>query len=81
MKTKKTKKQKTETKGSINKKMTFAELIEKDREAAMKLSEKGMMCCGCPMARMETIEQGALAHGVDPDKLVKELNNKKGKKK
>ena len=76
---KKTNTKKTEIKGSINKNMTFAELIEKDRDAAMRLSEQGMMCCGCPMARMETIEQGALAHGVNPDKLVKELN-KKGKK-
>jgi len=26
-------------------------------------------------ARFENIEQGALAHGIDPDKLVEELNN------
>ncbi|MDO8516541.1 MAG: DUF1858 domain-containing protein [Nanoarchaeota archaeon] len=76
----KTKKQTKKTeKGKVNKKMTFAELIQNDRGAAMKLSERGMMCCGCPMAMQETIEQGALAHGVNPDELVKELN-KKGKK-
>ena len=58
----------------ITKKMTFGELVEKYPKAAKKLAEKGMMCCGCPMAMMETIEQGALGHGVDADKLVKELN-------
>jgi len=27
------------------------------------------------MAQLETIEQGARAHGIDVDKLVEELNN------
>ncbi len=58
----------------INKKMTFAELMEENPKAAKKLAEKGMFCCGCPMAMMETLEQGAKAHGEDPDKLVEELN-------
>ena len=40
-----------------------------------------MACMGCPMAMQETIEQGALAHGIDPKKLVEELNNKIIKKK
>ncbi len=58
----------------ITKDMTFAELMEFSPEAVKKLAEKGMLCCGCPMAMMETIEQGALGHGVDVDKLLKELN-------
>ena len=61
----------------ITKKMTFAELIEKYPKIAKKLAKKGLMCVGCPMAMMETIEQGAVAHGLDPDKLVKELNSLK----
>ena len=64
-------------KEKISKNMTFAELIEASPKAAKKLAEKGMFCCGCPMAMMETIEQGAKAHGIDPDKLVKELNENK----
>lgn len=62
-------------KQKITKNMTFAELIQKDRNAAEKLADKGLFCGGCPMAQLETIEQGARAHGIDPDKLVKELNN------
>ena len=61
-------------KKKITKDMTFAELIAHDKEAAGKLADKGLFCGGCPMAQFETIEQGAAAHGVDADKLVKELN-------
>jgi len=61
--------------------MSFAELLEKYPEAAEILSEKGMHCVGCPMAMQETLEQGVLAHGMDADKLVKELNEKLNKKK
>ena len=79
MKSKRQTKAKKTKKGKINKKMTFAELIKSDQDAAMKLSEKGMFCCGCPMAMSETIEQGALAHGINPDELIRELNKKNNK--
>jgi hybrid cluster-associated redox disulfide protein len=61
-------------KKKITKDMTFAELIETDPKAAKKLAEKGLFCGGCPMAQFETIEDGATAHGVDVEKLIKELN-------
>ena len=66
------KKKQTKTK-KLNKKMTFAELIAKNPKAAQKLTERGMFCGGCPMAMMETIEQGALAHGIDAEELIKDL--------
>ena len=59
---------------SITKDMTFAELMRLDSEAARKLADRGLFCGGCPMAQFETIEAGALAHGVDVNKLIKELN-------
>ena len=59
----------------ISKDMTFAELIELNRDAAEKLADRGLFCGGCPMAKFETIEDGAKAHGVDVDKLIKELNS------
>ena len=34
----------------------------------------GMGCLGCAAARYETIEQGATAHGMDLDKLIRALN-------
>ncbi|MFH1238407.1 MAG: DUF1858 domain-containing protein [archaeon] len=58
----------------ITKDMTFAELIGLDSKAARKLADRGLFCGGCPMAQFETIENGASAHGVDVDKLIKELN-------
>jgi hybrid cluster-associated redox disulfide protein len=84
LKTKKgkpSKKQKMNTsmikKKLITKNMTFAEIMQSNPEVAMKLAERGMFCGGCPMAMFETIEQGAMAHGVEVNKLLKELNGKK----
>jgi len=65
------------SKEKITKNMTFAELMVEDRGAAEKLAERGLFCGGCPMAQFETIENGAAAHGVDVDELLKELNNGK----
>ena len=61
-------------KKKITKDMTFAELMALDKEAAGKLADRGLFCGGCPMAQFETIEDGAKAHGVDVDELIKELN-------
>ena len=68
---------KAKSKQKINKKMSFAEILEKKPEAASILMEKGMHCFGCPMAMQETLEQGACAHGLDADEIVKELNKEK----
>ena len=59
----------------ISKDMTFGELMEQNPEMREKLMMMGLGCGGCPMAQMETIEGGAYVHGMDPEKLVKELNN------
>ncbi|OGJ20257.1 hypothetical protein A3K73_08295 [Candidatus Pacearchaeota archaeon RBG_13_36_9] len=63
-------------KKKIDKKMKLGEIFSRDQELAMVLMEKGMHCCGCPIAMEETLEQGAMAHGLNPDELVKELNKK-----
>ena len=65
----------------INKKMKFSEILEKHPDAAETLLDKGMHCIGCPMSQQETLEQGCLAHGLDPDKIVEEINKKLDKKK
>ncbi|MFW9880083.1 MAG: DUF1858 domain-containing protein [Candidatus Thorarchaeota archaeon] len=67
-------------KNSITKEMTFAEIMEKNPEAANTLFESGLHCIGCGMAMYETLEQGCLAHDMDRkeiDELIKKLN--KGK--
>jgi hybrid cluster-associated redox disulfide protein len=34
----------------------------------------GLMCVGCAVARFENVRQGATAHGIDVDALLKDLN-------
>lgn len=60
----------------INKKMSFAEILKKRPEAAEILMKKGMHCIGCPMSQMESLEEGAKAHGLNPDEIVKEINER-----
>ena len=61
----------------ITKKTKIGDILEKNPEKALLFQEAGMGCALCPMAQMETIEQGCEAHGLgekEIDKLVKELN-------
>ncbi len=58
----------------ITKDMSFIKAIQAHPKAAEVLSKYEMGCIGCMGAAGETIEQGAIAHGVDVDKLLKELN-------
>ncbi len=64
----------------IQKSTKFNEIFE-NKEAMEILQERGMHCMGCPFASMESLEQGASAHGLDADELVKEINKKKRKAK
>jgi hybrid cluster-associated redox disulfide protein len=62
-------------KSEINKNMNFMEIIQKNPEAFGILFRKGMHCIGSGMAANETLEEVAIAHGIDPDELVSEINN------
>lgn len=73
---KKTTKKDTETNDKITKEMSFSELIHKYPEATEVLLDNGMHCFGCAMASFETLEQGCLAHGLNADEIVEELNKK-----
>ena len=65
----------------VNKKMSFGEIMNRYPETAEILMESGMHCFGCSMDMYETLEQGALMHGINPDKLVEKINKKiEGKK-
>jgi len=61
---------------SINKNMSFSEILEKHPELAEELLGEGLHCVGCPMAAGENLEQGAMMHGINPDKLTAKLNKK-----
>jgi len=59
----------------ITKHMTLGEVIQKYPETAEVFLKYGLHCVGCQVAAWETIEQGAMAHGIkDIDQLVKDLN-------
>lgn len=65
-------------KKNITKNTKFNEIFDNE-DAVNILQQKGMHCMGCPFANVESIEQGAKAHGLDADELVKEINKKKKK--
>lgn len=44
------------------------------------LASVGMHCLGCALSHGETIEQAAMAHGVDPDQMLIALNEASGLK-
>ena len=58
----------------ITKEISFAELLQKHPESVETLMDSGMHCIGCPMAMQETLEEGAFAHGINPEKLTEEIN-------
>ncbi|MFW9960818.1 MAG: DUF1858 domain-containing protein [Candidatus Thorarchaeota archaeon] len=59
---------------AVNKHMSIAEVVMKWPETAGAFMEAGLHCYGCAAARFETIEQGALAHGIDLDRLIEAIN-------
>jgi len=61
-------------KKKITKKIKFSELMEKYPESIEVLFDKGMHCVGCGMASQENLEEGCIAHGIDPDEIVMEIN-------
>ena len=58
----------------IKKDMTISQLLEIDQTLADVLMGFGMFCVLCHMGENETIEQAALAHGIELDILLAKLN-------
>ena len=58
----------------ITKDMNIIEVVQRYPDTAMVFMYAGMGCFGCHAANFESIEEGALVHGIDPDKLVEDLN-------
>ena len=59
---------------TITKDMGILEVVQQWPEAAQVFMAFGMGCLGCVAAKFENIEQGANAHGMDVDALIKALN-------
>jgi hybrid cluster-associated redox disulfide protein len=66
----------------ITKKMNIGEIAVNHPETMEVFMKYGMHCIGCMASQFETLEQGCEAHGIDADKMVKDLNAalEKGKK-
>ena len=59
---------------AITKDMSILEVVQKYPDTAEVFMSAGMGCLGCAAAHFVNIEQGAMAHGIDVDQLVKDLN-------
>ncbi len=60
---------------AITKDMGIREIVEKYPDTVPVLMGSGMGCLGCAAAHFESLEQGAMAHGIDVDALVEDLND------
>jgi hybrid cluster-associated redox disulfide protein len=58
----------------IDKNMTFHQVLQMSPEVARVLGKYNLGCVGCMGAMNETLEHGALAHGLDVNDLVRDLN-------
>jgi len=58
----------------ITKDMTFHQVLQLSPEVAKVLGKFNLGCIGCMGAINETLEQGALAHGLDVNDILTDLN-------
>ncbi len=58
----------------VSKDMIIGEIIQMDQGFIPILMEAGMHCLGCPSSQAESLEDAAMVHGLDADKLVADLN-------
>lgn len=60
--------------GKITKETGLIDIIQQYPETIEVFQKFGFGCMGCAAARFENLEAGAKVHGIDPDKMVEELN-------
>jgi hybrid cluster-associated redox disulfide protein len=58
----------------FTKDMSIMEALQADPRARDVFTAYGMGCIGCMGVSMESIEDGAKMHGIDPEAVVGELN-------
>jgi hybrid cluster-associated redox disulfide protein len=59
---------------TISKENTIEEVVTKYPESVMVFMKHGLHCVGCHVSAFESIEEGAMAHGINVDALVADLN-------
>ncbi|MFU0824499.1 DUF1858 domain-containing protein [Clostridium sp.] len=58
----------------ITKDMTIGEIVRSFPSSVEILMSFGMGCVGCPSAQAETLEEAAMVHGMNTEKLLEALN-------
>jgi hybrid cluster-associated redox disulfide protein len=59
---------------TITKENTIEEVVTKYPESVMVFMKHGLHCVGCHVSAFESVEEGAMAHGINVDALVADLN-------
>lgn len=59
---------------TFSREMSILEALQADSRARDVFTAHGLACIGCMGAMMESIEDGARMHGIDPVALLRELN-------
>ena len=59
---------------TITRDMSIGETVRGHPETIEVFLRHGLFCLGCAVASFETIEQGAMAHGIDVEALMTDLN-------
>lgn len=59
----------------VTKDTLIGEALEMNRGIAPILMGIGMHCLGCPASQAESIGEACMVHGIDPEELVKKIND------
>ena len=59
---------------TITSDMVIADILDLDKRAAPIFYANGLFCLGCPSASGESLKDACDIHGIDGEKLLKELN-------
>lgn len=59
---------------TITKDTAIEEVVSNYPETMMVFMKHGLHCVGCHVSAFESIEQGAMVHGIDAGALVADLN-------
>lgn len=54
--------------------MNIGDVVQRYPNTIEVFFRHGLGCVGCAVARFENIAQGAMAHGIELDTLIKDLN-------
>ena len=60
----------------VNRKTLIGEIVNQWPETAEVLLGIGMHCLGCPASQAESLEDACAVHGVDPESVIKTINDK-----